>query len=217
MYNVFQSWSFMERRQHRSVCFKSKSSGSVPETQAELDHAKVSAEQWNDYQRRFVPFENKYIADVTGGNTIVGADGKPVWVDNGATGFKQDVVGGRVNTDLARQNNGAIPVGGMNRIGSTIAGNMMPTAAASGAAALSTAKGKVRDTQIEGMLSAVNVGRGQAASAINSMGSIASNAADEAQTAAESSWNRQSATQSAIMSGVGATAAATGEYLKPSK
>ena len=198
MYNVFQSWSFMVRVGHRRICFKGGGSNEVPETQAELDHAQVAAQQWNDYQKRFVPFENKYIADVTGDTAV-----------------KQQVVSGRVNADLARQNSGAIPVGQINRIGSVVAGNMTPTAAAAGASAMSTANGSVRDSQIQGMMSAVNIGRGQASSAINSMGTIASNAADRAQTDTEAQWNRDSATQSAIMGGIGATAAATKEYLKP--
>jgi hypothetical protein len=196
MHSIFRSWNFMERLNIRRICFK-VGSNTIPETQAELDHAKVSAEQWNDYQKRFVPFENKYLADVTANPAL-----------------KENIVGGRVNADLAKQNNGAIPVGGINRIGSTVASNMIPTSAAAGAAAMATAKGSVRDSQIQGMLSAVNIGRGQAASAVDGMSKIASNAADTAQTNAESSWNRQSATQSAIMSGVGATAAATQEYYK---
>lgn len=203
MHNVFQAWSFMARVSHRRICFKG-GSNEVPETQAEKDHAQVAAERWNDYQTRFVPFENKYIADVTGGQ----------WTDNGSTDMKQNIVAGRVNADLAKQNNGAIPVGQINRIGSVVASDFTPKMAAAGSSAMSTAKGAVRDSQIQGMQSAVNIGSGQAAGAIEGMGKIASNAADVAQTDAESSFNRSSATQSAIMTGVGATAAAAGEYWK---
>lgn len=179
-----------------SVCFKG-GSNEIPETQAERDHAQVASERWNDYQTRFVPFENKYIEDVTADPSI-----------------KQEVVSGRVNADLARQNNGAIPVGAINRIGSVVASDFTPKMAAAGATAMSTAKGAVRDSQIQGLQSVVNIGSGQAAGAIEGMGEIASNASDLAQTNAESSFNRSSATQSAIMTGVGASAAATGEYLK---
>jgi len=170
----------------------------VKETSAELEHAKVAAEQWNDYQTRFVPFENKYIEDVTADPAI-----------------KEQVVSGRVNADLAKQNNGAIPVGQINQIGSIVASDYVPKMAAAGSSAISAARGSVRDTQVQGMMSVINTGRGQASSAIDGMGTIAANAADQAQAEAESNWNRNSATESAIASGVGASAAAAGEYYKP--
>lgn len=172
--------------------------GEIEETQAEKDHAQVAAEQWNDYQTRFVPFENKYIADVTGDPSI-----------------KADVVGGRVNADIAAQNSGAIPVGGINKVNAIASGYDTPKMAAAGAKAMVDAGTRTRDTQVQGMLSAVNIGRGQASSAIDSMGAIAGNAADEAQTNASAAYNDQATNESAIGSTVGAGIAAVGEYYKP--
>ncbi len=184
----------------------------IKETQAEKDKAQVGAERWNDYQDRFVPFENKAISDITGGD--IGSGG---WGDNGRTGIKEDIVAGRVNSDLARQNNGAIPVGQINRIGQVVASDFTPKMAASGASAMSTAKGAIRDSQIQGMQSVINIGSGQAAGAIDGMGTIAKNAADLVQTDAEQAFNKNSATQSAIAGIVGATGAVAGQYWKPTK
>jgi hypothetical protein len=181
-------------------------------TWAEKANAEIATDQWDDYQTRFVPFENQFIADTTGGSSV---DGQ--WADNGTTAIKQDIVGGRVNADVAGQNNGAIPVGKINQIGATASGYDTPQMAAAGANAVSTATGRVRDAQVQGMLSAINVGRGQAAGAIESMGNIAADAADQAQTNAEASFNRNAANESAIGSGVGAAAAATGEALRPTR
>jgi len=166
-------------------------------TQAEIDYSNVNAEQWNDYQTRFVPFENKYIEDVTADPT-----------------FKEDVVGGRVNADLAGQNNGAIPVGKINQIGSVVSSDYIPKMAAAGAAAGANAKSTVRDSQVQGMMSAVNMGRGQAAGAIDGMGSIAADASRMAENSAEAAFNNDSSTMSAIGSGVGAIAGVAGNSLK---
>lgn len=53
---------FFERMLHRSVCFKGGSGKTV--TSDMKAQAEVAARQWNDYQTRYVPFENKFIADV---------------------------------------------------------------------------------------------------------------------------------------------------------
>jgi len=210
LHNEYPVWSHMHRAFQRSVCFKG-GGGEIQETQAQRDSAQVAAERYNDFTTRYIPLENKYNSDVTGGDVVNGS-----WVDNGTTAIKQNVVAGRVNADLASQDNGAIPVGQINRIGSLVAGESVPKAAAAGASAMYNAKSQVRDAQVAGMQSAINVGSGQAASAIQGMGAIASNAADAAQADAESSFAKDSAVQGAIGSGIGAGAAAAGEYFKPS-
>jgi hypothetical protein len=45
------------------------SGDSVKETPLEKEQSKVALEQWSDYQTRFVPVENRFIADVTGIDT----------------------------------------------------------------------------------------------------------------------------------------------------
>jgi len=67
MYNVFQSWSFMERTKLRSVCFKGGGgSTEIPETEAQRASAEIAMKNYNDYMATIRPVEVDYIKDVTG-------------------------------------------------------------------------------------------------------------------------------------------------------
>ena len=143
-------------------------SDEVKETAQEREAANVAWEQWNDYQDRYVPFENRFIYDVTGMK-----DGK---ADAGVWDQRRGDLRGDVNADIMQQAT-AIPVNpnsGRMKLGTA---PTLGKALAKGAIAADAA---VDGQRIAGMQAVVDMGRGQANQADLGMQGLARDAADDA-------------------------------------
>lgn len=169
-----------------------KNSNTVQETAQEKALAKVAAEQWNDYQARYKPFENKYMADVL-------AD----------TAGREAKVKGMVNADVAQkltQKPSAInPNSGKMQAGkeSLDRANALARGQVAGEQA-------VKDQQTGAMQTLIDMGRGQATQAQQGMSSLAGAATQEAISSASNRMQTRSAIGSAIGSAVGAGAGMLG-------
>lgn len=110
--------------------------------------AEVATKQWNDYQTRFAPFENKFFEDITKDSSVVA--GK---------------VTGMTNADLAQKN--AKAALNPNQI---MPGASKFAAQGSGMAAGALgAQNLAKKQQVEGLQTSVAMGRGQAIDSVKSM------------------------------------------------
>lgn len=126
--------------------------------------AEVSAGQWNDYQTRFAPFEQKFMDDVTR--------------DQGATLNK---IQGQTNADLQQQiAKSSTPAAGVD----PSRGPAISTAAV--AKGLSTgfteAQAGVGNQQAQNLETVVGMGRGQAVDAVGTMSDLAASSGQAALT-----------------------------------
>jgi len=162
--------------------------------------AEVATSQWNDYQTRLRPFEEKFIADMTKSPTV-----------------QQDQLRGRLNADLAQQTltAGSVPPGqqpGPALMRSAKSQDAVGKAAASGYGEVT--QGEL-DRSAQGMSNVVALGRGQAAQAMQTQQQLAESSADTALTKArsdqQSRFAKEAMTANLIGSGVGA-ATAVGAY-----
>ena len=127
------------------VHFKAGSSGPTRIITEDMKAAaEVATKQWNDYQTRFSPFENKFIADVN----------KDPAADNAK-------VQGMVNADLAQK----APAPAVN----PIKGMAPPTTGRALAAGLTDAAAGAQDRRAQGLGTVVAMGRGQQVEALNGM------------------------------------------------
>lgn len=141
----------------------------VEETPLEKEDARISIEQWNDYQLTSVPFENRFIADVTGFDPDSGEFRQSVWDERKAQ------VRGQSAADVAQEvgrtridpNRGVARLGMAPHLGKTMA----RTARKSDEA--------VEDSKSVGMQAVVGMGRGQATEASLGMGKLAREASEE--------------------------------------
>lgn len=109
--------------------------------------AEVAAKQWNDYKTRFVPFENKFIADVS-------RDPKET------KAFSQ----GATNADIAQMT----PAAALNPTRSGAGTTVDASARAGAAGQVEAAQGALNRTA-QGLGTAVTMGRGQQVEALDSM------------------------------------------------
>lgn len=147
--------------------------------------AQVATEQWNDYQTRFAPFENKFIESATKDPAI-----------------KTSAMQGMTNADIAQQV-GKVPMApspmALHRIsqsGGSATGNAQTNAALA-----------AKTGQVQGLQTSVAMGRGQAVDAVKGMTDTAiessNNAWAKEKARAEADWNKSVATQNMVGSLVG--------------
>lgn len=170
------------------------------ETMQQLALAEVAISQWNRYQDVFVPFSNKYLADATGMNIEAGK------VDQGRTKIQQDRVAGQINASMAQAVQSTPPAGFDPSRSSFVAGTETPALAKTAAKAQVKGAQSVKDRQIDAMMSAVNLGRGQADDTQVTMGGLASQSVESAIDEARSRRATQDAMSSGVMTAVGAGA-----------
>lgn len=158
---------FYEHDGDVALC-KGSGGGEVKETAEEQALAKIAAEQWNEYQSRFVPMENKFI------------EGVQQTEDDYA--YAEGVGAGRVQeeaSDAAKTYRGmATKTGAQPGSGKGI--SMMSGLAAktgkAGAEVVTDAHDAVDDLHNRGLMTAVQMGRGQAADAQLGLTEVASDA-----------------------------------------
>lgn len=167
-----------------------KNSNEVQETAQEKALARVAAEQWNDYQSKYKPFENSYMKDVM-------AD----------TAGREAKVSGMVNADVAQKMT-------QKAIDPNRAGSLGNKAAMDKASAMS--KGQVagtqavKDQQTGAMQTLIDMGRGQATQAQQGMSTLAANATNTAISDASIRQQNRAATGNLIGSAIGAGASMYG-------
>ena len=157
MYNVFIGWNFMERLKHRSVCFKGGST-EIPETTAQRASSEVALNEYNDYMKTILPFENKFMADVTA-----------------PTDNRQAQVAGMVGADVA-QKVGTTAINPNQGINSQSTSDLATTLAKSGVKADQAVKAQ----QAAGLQSVIDMGRGQATTAQLGMSELAGQSVQQA-------------------------------------
>ena len=185
---------FLDRMMQRCVAYKSSGGGAERIITEDMRAAaEVATEQWNDYQSRFAPFENKFKADMEKDPTT-----------------QQAALRGKVSADLAQKaaTAVAIPAGAdptKALTASAINRNEVGKAAASGSA--SVTQGAL-NRQAQGLNTVVAMGRGQATDALQTQSALAESSAQAALTDAKTNmqdrWANEAMTASLISKGVGA-------------
>lgn len=139
-------------------------STSVPETPYEKELADISNAKWQDYQQRYVPFENKWIADVTQDPTA-----RVSQVQGETNANMQQQVQGMTQPQAIDPNTGAVKSGqAMSKAGEATGG------------ALSQAGQAAKNQQVAGEEAAVALGRGTSTNAELGYGNLAQNASQQA-------------------------------------
>jgi hypothetical protein len=168
----------------------------VEETPYEKALSRVAWYKWKDYQQRYVPFENKAIADVTGDTKVL-----------------EDKTTAKINADLAQQ----VPVGGLQpgedpSSGASMVGTQAIKVGSRGGVASAMGKQSAKDMRVQGLKAAVDIGRGQASTAQLGLSNLAKDSVKGAITDAYSDWESDSAMGAAIGSGIGTAAGAIKNY-----
>lgn len=162
--------------------------------------AEVSAAQWNDYQTRFAPFEQKFMDDVTR--------------DQAGTLNK---IQGQTNADLQQKVAASSgPQAGFDPSrGSTVSASAVAKGLSAG---FTEAQKGVNDQQAQNLATVVGMGRGQAVDAVGTMSDLAASSGQAALTRsiadATESMNERGATMSLIGSGLGAAGAIGNNYMQ---
>lgn len=197
---MLMRWS-CERCMTGSVCFKGDS-GSVDRiiTDDMRASAEVSAAQWNDYQDRFAPFEQKFMDDVL-------RDTKDT----------QNKIQGQTNADVMQAMASKTgPVAGFDPSrGSTVSTSAIAKGLSTG---MTQAQAAVGNQQVNNMNTVIGMGRGQAIDSVGTMSDLASVSGDVALKRAEadatSSMNERGANMSMIGAGLGAASAIGNNYMQ---
>lgn len=174
-----------------------KNSNEVKETAQEAALARVAAEQWNDYQAKYKPFENSYMKDVL-------ADTKG----------REEKVQGMVSADVAQKMSSNTRTVDPNKAGSLGAKQSMDRASALSKGQVVGAQ-SIRDQQTGAMQTLIDMGRGQATQAQDGMGSLAVNATNTAINDAATRQQNRAATGNLIGSAIGAGASMYGSLSAP--
>lgn len=154
------------------------------ETAEERELGRIAIERWNDYQSRFVPVEDQYIADVqkTEGDFDFARRSTNA-------GVQQSFDGAEDGLRSALTSRGVTPDSGQFR--KAMAGVSTDRATSVGTG-LNEADLAVDTEHLRGLQSVVQIGQGQAMDALDGMGNVAANATrDSIDRANRSFENRQ--------------------------
>ena len=173
---------FLDKIMHRAVCYKGAKQERII-TEDMRAAADVAVQQWNDYQTRFVPFENKFIADVTK---------DPMASEEAISGAANaDVMQKLASNPSATNPNAAIS----------------PAKEASLGKALSTvgvdSRDAALDNKAEAMSTVVNMGRGERVEALNSQMGLAESSGNTALTNYKTDLEHSTNERGAIMQTAG--------------
>lgn len=179
-------------------------SNEVPETEAEKQLAKISIGEWNRYVTAYKPVEEKFINTVkaTGGD-YSNMEGKASMANEAAFDKANNAEAKTLQQHGVNPNSGA----GLTAVTDTAAHQ-----ADSGASGVTSADVAVKNRENQGLLSAVQMGRGQAVNAVTGFGDIASNSVRTAENNAAMDAQNHAAT----METAGLATGAGLRYLKPS-
>jgi len=139
-------------------------STSVPETPYEIELANISKAKWADYKSRYIPFENKWISDVTQDPTARAAK-----------------VEGETNANMAQQaQNMTSPSAIDPNTGAVKSGRAMSKVGEASGEAEASGGQAARNQQVAGEEAAVALGRGTSSNAELGYGNLAANASQQA-------------------------------------
>lgn len=189
---------FLDRIMQRCVCYKSGGDVKPIITEDMRASAEVSSAQWNDYQIRFAPFEQRFMDDVTRD-----------------TGTTSKAIQGQVNADL--QQKMASKTGPVAGHDPSRGGALPTTSIAKGLSAGQTqALAAVENQKAQNLNTVVGLGRGQAVDAVSGMSDLAVSSGQTALSRAVSdatdSMNERGATMQLIGQGLGVAGAAGSSY-----
>ncbi|WP_136810004.1 hypothetical protein [Desulfosediminicola flagellatus] len=175
-----------------SLC---KGSGKVEETAQEKELAKISQEQWNEYETRFKPFEDEWIK-----NTEMDAGDQAKMAGQVNTGV--GAVFDNQQREVTSQNFSAGMDPSSGRFKAAISGlsNRKGTAAAK---AKTDASQAVDDQTYLRLQGAVAMGRGQSTGAMRDMTTLAGDATNKAIADAQSEQDTRSSIGSSLSSAAG--------------
>lgn len=165
----------------------------VEETTQEIELSKISTEQWNEYQTRFKPFENKWIKDIH-----TDASDQAVMAGQVNAGVGAEFDKGTENVAKQSFSAGVDPSSG--RFKAATGGLSARRGAATGKA-ISVAGQAVDDQTYQGLQQAIAMGRGQSATALRDMTSLAYDATGKA---IADEQNRQDTNSTWVSSGMSA-------------
>ncbi|MDN5937292.1 MAG: hypothetical protein L0H83_01385 [Salinisphaera sp.] len=171
----------------------------LPETAEERQLSKIAVEQWNDYQRRFAPLENRLIGEV---RTTPGERDQALGYANAATSQAFDA-----NEEALR---GRLFAGGSGPSSGRFSDTMFDAAAdevLSGALNSVDVNQAMSDREVYGLQSAAALGRGQPELATGLFANAANQAQNQAYSDARNSLIDNLSTQSALGTLAGAGAA----------
>lgn len=181
-------------------------SDEVKETAQEQALAQISKEQWNQYQERFVPFENEWIKNV---RMDSGDQAKMAGQVNSAVGSEYDKAAGEVAREQFAA--GIDPSSGAYK--AAMSGMSVGRGEATGKAK-GVASQAVDDQTYIGLQNAIAMGRGQAAEAGRDMTTLAYDATGKAISDAK---NKQDTRQTWVSSGMSAAGAGLSGWQNRSK
>lgn len=160
---------------------------SIPDNPYEDELSKISKAKWQDYKARYIPFENKWISDVTADPE---AHIKQVTGQTNAN--MQQAISTATNPQSINPNSGAFK--------SNQAMSQMGEATGTGT---SEAGQSAKNMQVQGEEAAVALGRGTSTNAEIGYGNLAANASQNAINQAYTNFAQNNTVESAIGGGVG--------------
>jgi hypothetical protein len=170
-------------------------SNEIPETPYERQLANISKAKWNDYKKRYIPFENKWIADVT--------------ADPAA---RVESVQGQTNANMAQQARSITSPQAIDpNLGAVKSGAAMSKLGAATGKAVAQGGEAAKNQQVAGEEAAVALGRGTSTNAELGYGNLAQNAS---QSAINSAYN-EFRDMSSLSQGIGQAAGMATRYMLP--
>ena len=134
------------------------------ETPYEIALANISKQKWQDYKQRYIPFENKWIADVTQDPTA-----------------RIEAVEGQTNANMAQQANAMTNPQAIDpNTGAVKSGRAMSKIGEATGKAIAEGGQAAKNRQVAGEEAAVALGRGTSTNAELGYGTLAQNASQEA-------------------------------------
>lgn len=161
----------------------------VPETEEEIALAQIATERWNDYKQRFIPAENMAIADVMGeaqNPSDFGPGMANIATQQAFSSMEPGVVSGIQGRGRGRA---GLETGLLNLNRDRIASSGLGQA---------NAYGLQRTQNLQNLQSLINMGQGQAGSALSGLGDAASAAQQQAIMDARASAAARAAVGGAI-------------------
>lgn len=175
----------------------------IPETAEERELAKIAGEQWQDYQERFVPIENRYMKDVhTEAADFARATGDTASAINAQGDEAQKAVTAGATQRGANANSGAVVTG--------LAGMAAKRGRALGVGKADVGN-QVENLKYAGLQNIVQMGRGKPGASLQGLSDIAGMSAGRAASEAFSDQYESAANASAVGTATGMAA----RYMKP--
>ena len=171
-------------------------SNKIEETQEEIELARVSADKWNDYVTRYIPFENEFISRIE-----VTEQEHQNLKGTVAANTNKAFGNARTNELNTEKQLGVKP--GSGRFNGALERVLKKQGRSLGYRA-TDADNSMNQRRVEGLQAAINIGRGKEAQALKGMSELASQANDDAMSDAEVDATRREGNNSAIGIGLGA-------------